>query len=296
MLTIGLLAMAFAASSESILINTEDLCAASGYTIVDTRPGDQYQTAHIHGAIHLDPDTLSEERDGVVGLLKDQHAVETLIYRAGIQRGKTIVVYSAMDAASDLKRASRLFWILETVNFEDVHVLDGGFSKWKTEGHPLCQGHKSIQHTGEVPEEAYSESLNTSIVSKDTLIRMQESGDGAIIDLRPETQYDGTDKKDFVDRSGHIKDAVNIPAPSFLEGDFFLFKDPSNLSTLAEETIKNKDTPVVTYCNTGRDATVGYLGLRIAGHKNVSVYDGSMAEWGNSPQLKMDEPDKGKAE
>jgi thiosulfate/3-mercaptopyruvate sulfurtransferase len=36
---------------------------------------------------------------------------------------------------------------------------------------------------------------------------------------------------------------------------------------------------VITYCNTGRQASVGYFVMRLTGHDNVSLYDGSMAEW-----------------
>jgi thiosulfate/3-mercaptopyruvate sulfurtransferase len=38
--------------------------------------------------------------------------------------------------------------------------------------------------------------------------------------------------------------------------------------------------PVVTTCGSGVTAAVLALGLSIAGHKDVAVYDGSWAEWG----------------
>jgi thiosulfate/3-mercaptopyruvate sulfurtransferase len=38
--------------------------------------------------------------------------------------------------------------------------------------------------------------------------------------------------------------------------------------------------PVVTTCGSGVTAAVLALGLHIAGHRDVALYDGSWAEWG----------------
>ena len=59
---------------------------------------------------------------------------------------------------------------------------------------------------------------------------------------------------------------------------------------LLDATHTASDTPVVTYCNTGRDATIGYVAYRIAGFREVAVYDGSMAEWGNDTTCPMTTP------
>jgi thiosulfate/3-mercaptopyruvate sulfurtransferase len=39
--------------------------------------------------------------------------------------------------------------------------------------------------------------------------------------------------------------------------------------------------PVITTCGSGLTAAVLALGLHFAGHKDVSLYDGSWAEWGD---------------
>jgi len=36
---------------------------------------------------------------------------------------------------------------------------------------------------------------------------------------------------------------------------------------------------VILYCNSGRSATMAYVGCRVLGMDGLGVYDGSMAEW-----------------
>lgn len=60
---------------------------------------------------------------------------------------------------------------------------------------------------------------------------------------------------------------------------------------LAEFSIEDPETcevPVVTYCNTGMVSCVLYVGLKLAGVRNVQNYDGSMSEWVNSGQNKVE--------
>ena len=279
--------LTIAATASSPLVDTATLSTMEDCIIVDTRTEEEYREEHILHAFQLDTDILSETRSGTLGMLKPKREVETLLYRAGVRRGKTIVLYSGMASSVDLKRASRLFWILETMNFTDVKVLDGGLAKWKGEERDLCSDHASAKTTGEVPDSAYTATMNNTIATQAAVCAVADAGNGTILDLRSPALYSGESKKDFVDRAGHIEGADNIPAAQFMEGEYFTFKSEDALRSLFSAEQLAQDHPVITYCNSGRDATVGYLGLRVLGHRNVSVYDGSMAEWGNDPAMKM---------
>ena len=50
------------------------------------------------------------------------------------------------------------------------------------------------------------------------------------------------------------------------------------------------NSSVITYCNSGRRASVSYLVLRSLGY-DASVYDGSWLEWGNDESLPIELPD-----
>ena len=45
---------------------------------------------------------------------------------------------------------------------------------------------------------------------------------------------------------------------------------------------------VITYCGGGISATTDSFALMLLGHKNVSLYDGSMSEWAADPSLPME--------
>ena len=53
--------------------------------------------------------------------------------QAGIGSDNTVVIY---DASRGLW-AARLFWALEYLGHRDVHVLNGGWPKWTTEGRAI---------------------------------------------------------------------------------------------------------------------------------------------------------------
>ena len=39
------------------------------------------------------------------------------------------------------------------------------------------------------------------------------------------------------------------------------------------------ETPVITYCNTGKSSSLIYFAYRLVGHKQVASYDGGIIEW-----------------
>ena len=268
-----------------LLLSTQDLSSLSGVVLVDARPASAYAAGHIPGAVPLDPASLSEERGGVTGMLKPIADLNGLLSEARLDPASHTVIYSAMDKPDDFKNAARLFWILEYCGFSRVSILDGGFAKWTAEGRPI--------ETDAPP--AKQERMKLDLIPRPELLAtrqrvlgMIEAHGSVLVDLRSPEEYAGLSKKDFVKRAGHIPGACNLPAGDLVvntgtqDAPVYTLKPPADLKTLLEGT---PTTPVVTYCNTGRDASVGYFIYRLSGYQDVAVYDGSMAEWGNHPAL-----------
>ncbi len=45
---------------------------------------------------------------------------------------------------------------------------------------------------------------------------------------------------------------------------------------------------IITYCGGGIASTLTALALRLAGHQDVAVYDGSLREWAADPKLPLE--------
>ncbi len=274
------LLLACAVQAESPLVDSAGVATLANALFVDARSAEAFAAGHIPGATNLDVDSLSETRDGVIGMLKSHDDLVPMFAAAGLETGKTLVVYGELAEGSEVKAVTRLFWVLEHSGFNDVRLLDGGLAKWRAEG--------GVPETGpsKVPPSS-TESLadlkqsGATVVDKKQLMAAMDRGTALVVDLRSKDEYTGAKKKDFVKNAGHVPGAKSKPATSFVEGDYFTFKSPEKIREMIGSGAPAGKKPVITYCNSGRDATVGYVAYRIAGFKDVSVYDGSMAEWGN---------------
>ncbi|MBI2435482.1 MAG: sulfurtransferase, partial [Candidatus Hydrogenedentes bacterium] len=222
------------------------------------------------------------------GLLKLPKELRKLLAEAGVGPARHIVVYSGMQEAADVKAATRLFWILENCGYPRVSLLNGGFAKWKAEGKPVEKGASKV--TAIDVESIDLNKFNATLAERADVLRLIEHHTGTLLDLRVPEEYAGISKKDFVDTAGHIPRAQSCPAGDFVQGPYFEFKTAGDLAKVLGEVELKPGGPVVTYCNTGRDATIGYFGLRLQGIDKVKVYDGSMVEWSKQPAVKVEDP------
>ncbi|MBI2421256.1 MAG: sulfurtransferase [Candidatus Hydrogenedentes bacterium] len=285
MLAYACLSLLLAASqaASSILLGTAALDGQENPILVDARPKAAYEAGHLPGALNLDPDGLSEERDGVQNMLRPAKALQAEVQALGLRPDKTLVIYSDMAAPDDTKRATRLFWALEYLGFPHVALLDGGFAKWTAEGRSTATGSAPAPVAGSTTFEL--EARPELLTNYEQVVTNIQTSQGCLLDLRSAEEYAGLTKKPFLNQAGHISGASNVEATSLVEKQelngkvFYTFAKAESLKPSLLEAVGDWNKPVITYCNSGRDATVGYFGLRMEGHENVSVYDGSMAEW-----------------
>jgi thiosulfate/3-mercaptopyruvate sulfurtransferase len=266
--------IAYTASS-SLLISTDDLVKSqSGVTILDVRPLDAYKVGHISGAKQLDTASLSETREGVKGELKPVEAVTKALADSGVGRENPVVVYGSMKSPQDLSSTTRMFWILEVLAFEKVSIMDGGIEKWTAEKRPVEVGEPKAAPVADLKVLFRPEMLATKQ-------QVQDAGaaGAVLLDSRVPEQYRGVTKEDSVARLGRIPGAVNLPAGQCVS-DSKTLKSWDELQALMKQNVKSTDTKLITYCNTGRSASVAYFVARMLGYKDVKLYDGSMAEWG----------------
>jgi thiosulfate/3-mercaptopyruvate sulfurtransferase len=238
--------------------------------------------------VHLDPSVLTEEKMGVTGLLKPLDQVVQILFDAGLSPDKYIVLYSGMADDEDFKNATRIFWVLDYLGYDRMPVLDGGFAKWKSENRPV-----STEPVTPVPADRAAFKIQPRVnlsVTRDQVGAAVQDKKTLLVDLRSTAQFTGEGKASYVARAGHIPGASCSPATAMLrpENGYFVVKPREELVTILGVAELRPDQPIITYCNTGRSASVGYFILRLLGWEAVSLYDGSMSEWSTFANLPLE--------
>ena len=232
-----------------------------------------FNEGHIPGAAYLPREVTWDTVDGLSGMLPSPETVAADLSEAGVSHDTPVVVY---DAGNGLW-ASRLFWALEYLGHTDVHLLDGGVVAWQQAGYEL---------TGEVtvPERTdFEPRLRDELLAdQQYVLEHIENEDFALIDARSPAEYTGDRKRS--ERNGHIPGAVNVNWTTNLpDTDGGSFLPVAELTSIYEDALAGTDGPAVTLCQTGVRGAHTYVALRVLGHENPRLYDGSWEEWGNDP-------------
>jgi thiosulfate/3-mercaptopyruvate sulfurtransferase len=167
--------------------------------------------------------------------------------------------------------ASRLWWLFRAFGYDNVAVLNGGFTKWKLEERPIDVGYlqppvgEFTAH--ERPELWVSKAEVESIVAGVT--------DAALVCALPPREYSGAEGHRA--RLGHIPGSVSVPAGRLVARDTKALLPGDELRAHFAAVL---DRPrIVTYCAGGIASAADALVLTLLGHENVAIYDGSLNEW-----------------
>lgn len=240
--------------------------------IVDFRgSGLQFRLGHIPGAVNLPVKTVYDRVDGVSGRLPPIEEVVSGLEGAGLGTDATVVVYDDDDGLW----AARLFWVLEYLGHNDVHILDGGYAGWKARDLEI-----SRESEDPVPGRFAIDLRPERYASTEWMLDAIENDRIAMIDARSPEEYAG--EKSYSDRPGHIPGAINIEWTSNLGPDEnSRLLPPRELESMFAQVGIEHDREVVTYCQAGVRAAHTYLALRVAGYRRIRMYDDSWEVWGN---------------
>jgi len=113
-------------------------------------------------------------------------------------------------------------------------------------------------------------------------------GTHEILDARAAPRFRGEAAEPRVGlRAGHIPGSRNIPYTSLLADDGTMLPIPA-LRQVFDAAGVDLSKPIITTCGSGVTAAVINLALARIGHDTNALYDGSWAEWGMYPDLKIE--------
>lgn len=260
------------------LISPDELAAdLDRVTVLDVRyvmggpPGrEQHAAAHVPGAAYVDLDEELAAPPGAGGRhpLPDEAIFEAAMRRAGVRADRPVVVYDDWQG----RAAARAWWLLRFHGHGDVRVLDGGWTAWLEDGHPV-EGGKAAVVPGDF---TVSATKHAAVVEADDV-----PGVGVLVDARAAERFAGeTEPVDPV--AGHIPGAVNVPTTENLD-DRGRFRSPSRLRETYARVGADTATSVAAYCGSGVTAAHDVLAMEVAGI-HAALYPGSWSGWITDPE------------
>ena len=233
---------------------------------VDTHA--RYLAEHIPGAVFFDIDELSEHSTSLPHMLPTPETFSRDMSSLGVGDQMTIVVYEQGSVFS----APRAWWMLRTLGAQDVHILDGGLRAWIAAGLPTQAGQEDRAPA------SFHARLQAEAVKDFSQVQKMIAEGAQVLDARSAGRFAGIAPEPRPGlSSGHMPGATNLPFTELAKDG--RLKSVEELRQTFHEAGVNMEQPVTTTCGSGVTAAVLSLGLEIAGAKQVTLYDGSWAEY-----------------
>ncbi len=239
----------------------------------------EYDAGHIPGARFFDIDAISDSASSLPHMAPPVEKFMSRMRAMGVGDGHQVVVYDGAGLFS----AARVWWLFRLMGKTDIAVLDGGFPKWKAEGH-------EIEDMPPIVKDRHMTAIRQNHLIRDVtqVAAASKLRDWQIIDARGAGRFRGEEPEIRPGlRSGHIPGSLNLPYDQLLSADGTM-KRGDDLAKAFTDAGVDLERRVITTCGSGVTASVLALGLEILGHRDWSLYDGSWSEWGQFDQLKVE--------
>ena len=232
----------------------------------------RYIERHLPGALFFDIEELSEHNTPLPHMLPRPEAFAREMARLGVGSNMTLIVYEQAGTFS----APRAWWMLRSFGVREVYVLNGGLRAWVEAGLPTESG--DVQRAP-----AYFEAeLQTEAVRSLEQLQNALATGAQVLDARPSGRFEGAAPEPRPGlRSGHMPGATSVPFTELLK-DGQLRSAEELRAVFAAKGVDLRQ-PITTTCGSGVTAAVVSLALEVSGARDVTLYDGSWAEYASRP-------------
>jgi thiosulfate/3-mercaptopyruvate sulfurtransferase len=247
----------------------------------DVRSGfADHQAGHIPGAGFLDLQGELSDLDCAPHLRFTMPTPETLaaaLGRRGIGHDTRVIVYSR----SNMQWASRVWWMLRAIGFDNAAILDGGFDKWVLDARPVdtspCSYAPAVLTPYPRPE---------LFADRDEVLGAIDNASICTINALSADLHSGESPR--YGRPGRIPGSVNLPAVDLQAPQTRILAAPADARAQFENIGAKPSERIIVYCGGGIAATLDAYLLVQLGYDNVAVYDASMSEWARDETLPVE--------
>jgi thiosulfate/3-mercaptopyruvate sulfurtransferase len=248
------------------------------YVVVPGRHS--FEAGHIPGADFLDlQGEFSDSATELRFMMPATAQLEAAFGRHGVAANSQVVLYSIGTAMW----ATRFWWMLRSLGFADVSVLDGGLDTWKAEGRAVetgpARGYPPATFTAK-PQQNY-------FVGKDQVLAAAADRNTVVVNALNAQLHRGLEPSRY-GRPGRIPGSVNVSAATLLDPATKAFVPLAEAETKFAAQGITKDKRVIAYCGGGISATIDLFQLYRLGYDNLTLYDGSMGEWAKDASLPIE--------
>ena len=241
---------------------------------------DKSEAGHIPGADFLDlQGEFSDQNTELHFMMPAVAQLEAAFGRHGIGATSQVVLYSIGSAMW----ATRFWWMLKSLGFENVSVLDGGLDKWKAEGRAVETGPAK----GYPPAAFVAKPQAGYFVDKHKTLAASADRNTVVVNALGPQFHKGLEPSRY-GRPGRIPGSVNVSAATLYDPATKAFVPLAEAATKFAAQGHSQDKRVVAYCGGGISATIDLFLLHRLGYDNLSLYDGSMGEWAKDESLPIE--------
>jgi thiosulfate/3-mercaptopyruvate sulfurtransferase len=248
------------------------------YIVVPRR--DSFEAGHVPGAGFLDlQGEFSDNNTKLRFMMPATAQLEAAFGRHGVGNDSFVVVYSI----GTLMWATRFWWMLKSLGFDNVAVLDGGLDKWKAEGRPLQSG----------PAKGYPQTTFKAhprpgyFVDSNDVLAASGKRDTIVVNALNEQLHKGLEPSRY-GRPGRIPGSCNVSAATLVDPATKAFVPLADAEEKFAAQGFSRDKRVVAYCGGGISATIDLFMLHRLGYDKLTLYDGSMGEWAVDDKLPIE--------
>jgi thiosulfate/3-mercaptopyruvate sulfurtransferase len=239
-----------------------------------------FEAGHIPGADFLDlQGEFSDQTTKLRFMMPPVAQLEAAFGRHGISANSYVVLYSIGSAMW----ATRFWWMLRSLGFENVSVVDGGRDKWKAEGRAIetgpAKGYKPAAFTA-APRTGY-------FADKHQVLAAGADRNTVVVNALGPQFHRGLEPSRY-GRPGRIPGSVNVSAATLFDAQTKAFVPLTDAAQKFAAQGIAKDKRVVAYCGGGISATIDLFLLYRLGYDNLTLYDGSMGEWAKDVSLPIE--------